>query len=131
MERKLALEGLVDSKSESEIDSNLLLLNDKWEEFQAMKTDKQLRFHAWFLKYHSEEMKETMIFTIRMAAGLGDPPSEFCTNDSEALNSSLKQFLGFKKSDWPVFNNSMRKFVDEQQEEICKAFGTLWTVPTA
>ena len=38
-----------------------------------------------------------------MAAGLGDPPSEFCTNDSEAINSALKQFLGFKKSDWPVF----------------------------
>ena len=54
-----------------------------------------------------------------MAAGLGDPPSEYCTNDSEAINSALKQFLGFKKSDWPVFNK-IKKFIQDQ-EEVCKA----------
>ena len=63
-----------------------------------------------------------MLHSIRVAAGLGDPPSEFCTNDSEAINSSIKQFLHFKKSDWPIFNGS---FVKEQHEEVCKAiFGT-------
>jgi len=62
-----------------------------------------------------------MLRPIRIAAGLGDPPSEFCTNDSEAINSSIKQFLGFKKSDWPVFNDKMKSFVTEQQEEVCKA----------
>ena len=116
-------EGLVDCKSESEFDAKLLLLEKNWEEFEsirAKKAGKQLSFHAWFVKYHSDEMKKTMIYPIRVAAGLGDPPSEFCTNDSESINSSLKQFLGFKKSDWPIFNTKMRKFVDEQLEETCK-----------
>ena len=62
-----------------------------------------------------------MLRPIRIAAGLGDPPSEFCTNDSEAINSSIKQFLHFKKSDWPIFNNKMKSFVMEQHEEVCKA----------
>ena len=86
-------EGLVDSKSESEFDTNLLLLKDQWEKFEdvyAKSTGKQHMFHTWFTKYHAEEMKQTMLFPIRVAAGLGDPPSEFCTNDSEAINSSLK-----------------------------------------
>ncbi len=38
-----------------------------------------------------------------------DPHSEFCTNDSEAINSALKQFLAFKKSDWPILNEKMGK----------------------
>ena len=40
-----------------------------------------------------------------VAAGLGEPPSEFCTtcNDSKAIHSTLKQFFGFKKNEWPVF----------------------------
>lgn len=62
-----------------------------------------------------------MLCPVRQAAGLGDPPSEFFTNDSESLNSTLKQFLSFKKSEWPVFNDKMQKFVSEQQEEVCKA----------
>ena len=99
-----------------------MLLEGKWDEFESLrakKTDKhQQSFHAWF---HSDEMMKTMLYPVRVAAGLGDPPSEFCTNDSEAINSSIKQFMGFMKSDWPVFNMKMKKFVDEQQEETCKA----------
>ena len=62
-----------------------------------------------------------MIRSVREAAGLGDPPSEFCTNDSEAINSALKQFLAFKKSEWPIFNKKMQKFVSSQEEKICKS----------
>ena len=46
---------------------------------------------------------------------------QFCTSDSEAINSSIKQFLHFKKLDWPTFNDMMKRFVMEQQEEVCKA----------
>ena len=52
---------------------------------------------------------------------LGDPPSHYCTNDSEAINSAVKQHLQFKKSNWPTFNEKMKKFVADQQEEVCKA----------
>ena len=61
-----------------------------------------------------------MLYFVHVAAGLGDLPSEFCTDDSEAINSALKQFLGFKKSDWPVFNNKIKKFVQDQEEELYK-----------
>ena len=97
------------------------MLEKQWEPLEYLctkKSDKQKSFYSWFKKYHAEEMKKTLLYPIRVASGLGDPPSEFCTNDSEAISSSLKQFLGFKKSDWPVFN--IRKFVSDQQEEVCK-----------
>lgn len=117
-------EGLVDAKSEAEFDSNLVSLEKTWAEFEQCRTkrsEKQQSFYTWFCKYHSEEVKKTMLYSVRVPAGLGDPPSEFCTNDSEAINSALKQFLGFKKSDWPVFNNKIKKFIQEQDEEVCKA----------
>ena len=62
-----------------------------------------------------------MLRPIRIAAGLGDPPSEFCTNDSKAIKPFIKQFLHFKKSDLPIFNDKMKSFVMEKHEEICKA----------
>ena len=120
-------EGLVDAKTEVDFDSKLILLADTWEEHELLRTkkaEKQQSFHAWFKKYHSEEVKKTMLYPIRVAAGMGDPPSEFCTNDSEAINSALKQFLGFKKSDWP---DKIKKFILEQ-EEVCKAMIYYWTV---
>ena len=116
-------EGLVDANSEDEFDDKLRSLESNWAKFEdsrAKKSDGKITFHAWFCKYHSEEIKSTMIRSICEAAGLSDPPSEFCTNDSEAINSALKQFLAFKKSDWPVFNEKMRKFVCSQQEEVGK-----------
>ena len=117
-------EGLVDTNSEDEFDSKLQSLEPIWAEFENLrskKPDNKITFYAWFCKYHAEEIKSTMIRSVREAAGLGDPPSEFCTNDSEAINSALKQFLAFKKSDWPIFNEKMRKFVSSQEEEVCKS----------
>lgn len=121
-------EGLVDANSEAEFDEQLISLKVKWEELEDQRTkrsENKLTFHTWFMKYHAEEIKSTMIQSIRIAAGLGDPPSEFCTNDSEVINSALKQFLAFKKSDWPIFNEKMRKFVLMQQEEVSKAIISL------
>ena len=63
-----------------------------------------------------------MLHSVRQAAGLGDPPSEYFTNDSEAINSAVKHFLKFKKSDWPTFNEKMNKFVTDQQEEVFRIF---------
>ena len=117
-------EGLVDTNSESEYDRKLHSLESIWAKFEdlrAKKSNNKITFYAWFCKYHGEEIKSTMIRSVREAAGLGDPPSEFCTNDSEAINSALKQFLAFKKSEWPIFNEKMRKFVSSQEEEVCKS----------
>lgn len=100
---------------------NLIASCSPLRKFGAKKSDNNITFYAWFCKYHVEEIKSTMIRSIREAAGLGDPPSEYCTNESEAINSALKQFLAFKKSDWPVFNEKMRKFVSALEEEVCKS----------
>ena len=117
-------EGLVDCSLEGDFDSKLSMLKERWEGFESMRckiSDEGIDFFSWFKKYHVEEIKSTMLRPIRIAAGLGDPPSEYCTNDSEAMNSSIKQFVHFKKSDWPVFNDKMKIFAVEQQEEVCKA----------
>lgn len=117
-------EGLVDAKLGSEFDSKLMLFERSWAEYEQCRmkrSEKQQSFYAWFCKYHSEVVKKTMLCSVRVAAGLGDPPSEFCTNDNEAINSMLKQFLGFKKSDWPVFNHKIKKFIQDQEEEVCKS----------
>ena len=117
-------EGLVDCNSEDEFDSKLIMLEERWGGFESLRCkipDSQIAFYTWFKKYHAEEIKSTMLRPVRVAAGLGDPPSEFCTNDSEAINSSIKQFLHFKKSDWPIFNDKMKGFVMQQHKEVCKA----------
>jgi len=115
------LEGLVDCSLEYDFDSKLSMLEERWEGFEVYETRLQMiDFFTWFKKYHAEEVKSTMLRPIRIAAGLGYLPSQFCTNDSEAINSSIKQFVQFKKSDWPVFNDKMKSFVLEQQQEVCK-----------
>lgn len=117
-------EGLVNAHSEAEFMSKLQSLEAAWKELGQhanKRADNQLGFYQWFQRYHAEEIMRTMLRPVRQAAGLGDPPSEFFTNDSESLNSTFKQFLSFKKREWPVFNDKMRKFVSKQQEEVCKA----------
>ena len=121
-------EGLVDCNSEDEFDSKLIMLEGRWGGFENLRCkipDSQIAFYTWFKKYHAEEIKSTMLRPVRVAAGLGDPPSEFCTNDSEAINSSIKQFLHFKKSDWPIFNDKMKSFVMQQHEEVVKLLSGL------
>ena len=75
-------------------------------------------FFVWFKRYIAEVIKTTMLRPVRESAGLGNPPMEYCI---ESINSTLKQFVNFKKSDWPVFNDNIKKFVETQQKEVQKA----------
>ena len=109
-------EGLVDAENESTFDENLMKFQSIW----PAETDGRLSFYSWFVKYHVDEIKSTMLKPVRRAAGLGDPPMEFCTNDSESINSTIKQFFNFKKSDWPTFNQRIKDFITEQQDEVEK-----------
>lgn len=113
-------EGLVDCDSENDFDFKLQELEEEWKQLEKSNSASPLNFFSWFQKYHAEEFKSCMLRPVRQAAGLGDPPSEFFTNDSEAINSAIKQFLKFKKSDWPTFNENMKRFVMDQQEEVSK-----------
>ena len=67
-----------------------------------------MSFYCWFVKFHANTVVANMLKPVRRAAGLGDPPREFCTNDSEAINSALKQFPSYKKFDWPTFNEKIK-----------------------
>lgn len=114
-------EGLVDCDSEDQFDFKLKELEVEWRQLETSKSASPQNFFNWFQKYHAEEFKSCMLRPVRQAAGLGDPPSEFFTNDSEAINSAIKQYLKFKKLDWPTFNESMKRFVMDQQEEVSKS----------
>lgn len=73
-------EGLVDTNSEHEFDSKLHSLAAIWAYFEKLRAKESkivIAFYDWFCKYHAEEIKSTMLRSVREAAELGDPPSEF------------------------------------------------------
>ena len=62
-----------------------------------------------------------MLNPVGHAATLGEPPGEFCTNDSEAINLALKQFLSYKKFNWLTFLEKIKEFVQEHFKEAEKS----------
>ena len=62
-----------------------------------------------------------MLTDVRVAAGPGFPPSIFTTNASESLNAALKKKMNFKETEWPEFNEAMKKFVMAQRDDIIRA----------
>ena len=58
---------------------------------------------------------------VRVAAGLGFPPSTFTTNSSESLNASIKQKVDYKQHEWPQFNKLIREFVMAQRDEVIRS----------
>ena len=49
------------------------------------------------------------------------PPTAFYTNPGESMNSALKEKTNYTKMQWPNFNESLKAFIIEQQEEVEKA----------
>ena len=76
---------------EIEFEDKLQLIEVKWSECEMASCSK-FAFFDWFIKYHADEIKCSMLRSVRHAAGLGDPPSEYLNNDS---NSAVKQYLEF------------------------------------
>ena len=62
-----------------------------------------MSFYSWFVKFHGNTVVANLLKLVQRT-GLGDLPEEFCTNGSKAFNSALKQFVRYKKFDWPTFN---------------------------
>ena len=73
------------------------------------------------MKYKAEDFCSGTLRPLREAAGLGSPPSSYYTNPNESINSALKKKTDYKKQELPVFINSMKEFVSQQQEEVEKA----------
>ncbi len=81
----------------------------------------QTNFHTWFVKYKAEEFRRCTLRSLREDVGLGSPPVGFYPNDSESINALLKESLNYKKQQWAIFNEKMKKIVDQQQQEVEKS----------
>ena len=70
-----------------------------WKRTKSFKTS---CYYIFFLSHdifsnsiQADVMKESTLYSIRVEAGLGDPPTEYTTNDVEAGNFVIKHKLEF------------------------------------
>ena len=59
-------------------------------------------------------MKESMLCSIRVEAGLWDPPTEYTTNDVEAENFMIKHKLEFNPHNPTDFIEKLNELIDLQ-----------------
>lgn len=106
-------EGLVDSASNEDFSRKLLILEKQWNEIESCNSQITPGFHSWFLQYKVDVMKSTMLQPVREEAGLGSPPQPFTTNASEAVNSVIKNQVGYKSHQLIQFVDHLNAVVDE------------------
>ena len=114
-------EGLVDCCDDKAYDEALASMEVVWSEreHQAFSDHKSHKpeFHSWFMKYKAKEFREHALRSLGEAVGLGSPPKAFYNNDNESI---LKECVNYKKQQWGVFYQRMRKAVEQQQYEVEK-----------
>ena len=79
---------------------------------------KRAFIYDWFVKYKAEDMKTTMIASIRSNAGLGSPPGRYTTNRNESINNAIQASSNYAKSTWVDLNNKLYQLVIDQQKEV-------------
>ena len=111
--------GLVDSISKEVFDKKLEVLHAKWDKREKLDAPhRDPSFFKWFLREKVGDVKDSMLLSLREAAGLGSPLSPFYTNASESLNSMLHEKVRYKKSEWPKFNEAMKALINESYELV-------------
>jgi hypothetical protein len=112
--------GLVDCHGELEFHNQLSLIKDSWDkrESEACGKISQEPFHTWFVKNKANDFIEGALQDSRELAGLGCPPVPYYTNANESLNRAIKNKVNFTKQQWPIFNDKMKEFIDQQQREV-------------
>ena len=113
--------GLVDAESDEEFDEMLLSLSPIWDKREAEFSSRKPSLRAWFSKYHSKDVRSSMIVPIRERAGLGHPPAHFTTNSNESMNKVIKQALHCEEKNWDQFCDDMLTLVKAQYRELEKA----------
>ena len=69
--------------------------------------------HSIFSNFiQADVMKESMLYSIRVEAGLGDPPNEYTTNDVEAENFMIKHRLEFNPHNPIDFIKRLKELID-------------------
>ena len=115
-------EGLVDSLDSADFNSRLQSCRDVWNARELCYLGPgQTSFFDYFVKYHASTVCHTMLKDVRIAAGLGSPPGIFTTNANESLNAALKKKVNYKETEWPEFNDLIKKFVMAQRDDIIRA----------
>ena len=118
-------EGLVDCVDAQSFNSQLQQLHDVWDEREKSafcdRKEYNPTFYTWFVKNKSEDFCNHTLRGLREDVGLGSPPVPFFTNASESINAVLKETVSYKKQQWAVFNNKVKKAVENHQHEIEKA----------
>ena len=59
-------------------------------------------------------MKESMLKSVRIEAGLGNPPKEYVNSDPEAANFMVKHALNFDPKSPDDFINEVKNIVETQ-----------------
>lgn len=115
-------EGLVDATSSVEFDCRLENCRNVWNVREKQyRGSGQRSFYDYFVSHCADVMRDTMLKNVRVAVGLGSPPSIFTTNASESLNAALKKKVNHKESEWPEFNEAMKEYIVGQREEVIRA----------
>ena len=108
-------EGLIDAESVDSFDEYLSKLKVIW---NKRSNDLGNTFHEGFVREKATVFITSAIRPVREAAGLGMPPIQFTTNDSETVNFVWKSNVGYKKNKLPRFIEKMQSLINEQQEEL-------------
>ena len=66
-----------------------------------------------------------MLKSLRVAAGFGNPPQPYYTNNVECHNNVIKQQTNYRAQELPNFIDSMKKMIDNQKKEVERAIITV------
>ena len=118
----MKIEGLVDASSEDNFYCKLEALEQAWRKRESPHAGEcGPQFYNYFKRFQANVVCYHMRKDIRVAAGLGSPPTMFTTNSSEAINSVIKKQVHYKKTQWPEFVKHMKELAESQRNEIIRS----------
>ena len=75
--------------------------------------------YSYFLHHVAEDMKSTMIASVRQKTGYED--SFFFNNDPESMNNRIKTRMEKKKLSWPECVQQLKEMAEEQERNVNRA----------
>ena len=116
------VKGVLDASDEEDFSQRLVSLKEKWDTFEySIHPHQQPQFYSWLLKNEANDMKVSMISSVRESAGLGSPPAIYTTNRNESMNNVAKAHVNYCQSNWVELVSNMYDLIENQSKEIEKA----------
>lgn len=113
-------EGLVVAEDDDCYGASLCSLQKVWNDRERKVNDLPM-IYKWFVGNYKETVKRIMLKLVRVAAGLGNPPQPFYTNDVESYNNVIKQHTKYTAQELPQSVEKMKTLITTQKNEIEKA----------